>query len=39
MQTIAKLTEEGKFNGYVAHEFGPKNGVESIRKAVLLCDV
>ncbi len=39
MQAIAKLTEEGKFNGYVAHEFGPKNGIESLRKAVLLCDV
>jgi len=39
MRTVAKLTEEGKFTGYVAHEFSPKNGVESLRKAVLLCDV
>ena len=39
MRTIAKLTEEGKFSGYVAHEFSPKNGVDSLRKAVLLCDV
>ncbi len=39
MQAIAKLTAEGKYDGYVAHEFSPKNGLESIRKAVLLCDV
>ena len=39
MRTIAKLQEEGKYDGYVAHEFGPKHGVESLRKAVLLCDV
>ncbi|HPA16116.1 MAG TPA: TIM barrel protein [Verrucomicrobiae bacterium] len=39
MQTIAKLTEEGKFSGYVAHEFSPKKGVESLKQAVLLCDV
>ncbi len=39
MRAIAKLQEEGKYDGYVAHEFSPKNGVESLRKAVLLCDV
>ena len=39
MRAIAQLQEEGKFNGYVAHEFGPKNGIESLRKAVQLCDV
>ncbi len=39
MRAIAQLTEEGKYNGYVAHEFGPKNGVESLRQAVQLCDV
>jgi len=39
MRTIAQLQEEGKYDGYVAHEFSPKNGVESLRKAVLLCDV
>jgi hydroxypyruvate isomerase len=39
MRAIAKLQEEGKYAGYVAHEFSPKNGVESLRKAVLLCDV
>ncbi|MDD4101438.1 MAG: TIM barrel protein [Kiritimatiellae bacterium] len=39
MRTIAKLTEQGKFNGYVAHEFTPKNGTDSLRQAVRLCDV
>jgi hydroxypyruvate isomerase len=39
MRAIAKLTEEGKYNGYVVHEFGPKNGVESVKQAVELCDV
>ncbi len=39
MRTIAQLQEQGKYEGYVAHEFGPKNGVESLRQAVLLCDV
>ena len=39
MRVIARLTEQGKFNGYVAHEFSPKHGVESLRKAVELCDV
>ena len=39
MRAIAQLREEGKFTGYVAHEFGPKHGIESLRKAVLLCDV
>lgn len=39
MRTIAKLTEAGKFSGYVAHEFSPKQGLESLREAVQLCDV
>ena len=39
MRAIAKLTDEGKYKGYVAHEFGPKKGVESLREAVRLCDV
>ena len=39
MRTIAKLTEEGKYAGYVAHEFVPKHDVESLRRAVQLCDV
>ena len=39
MRVIAKLMADGKYDGYVAHEFSPKNGVESLRRAVQLCDV
>ena len=39
MRAIAQLQEEGKFDGYVAHEFGPKRGLDSLRAAVRLCDV
>jgi len=39
MRTIAKLQEEGKYDGYVVHEFGAKNGIESLRKAIQVCDV
>jgi len=39
MRTIAQLTDEGKFNGYVAHEFGAKKGLDSLRHAIQLCDV
>ena len=39
MEVIAKLTEEGKYNGYVAHEFGPKHKFDSLRQAVEVCDV
>ena len=39
MRAIAQLQEEGKYNGYVAHEFKPKDGMGSLRKAVQLCDV
>lgn len=39
MRTIAKLMEDEKFKGYVAHEFSPKKGVDSLRNAVRLCDV
>jgi len=39
MRAIAQLTDEGKFNGYVAHEFGPKHGLDSLRRAIQLCDV
>ncbi len=39
MRTIAKLQEEGKYDGYVAHEFSPKHGFDSLRRAVQLCDV
>ena len=39
MRTIAKLAEAGKYDGYVAHEFGPRHGVDSLRSAFRLCDV
>jgi hypothetical protein len=39
MRVIAKLTDEGKYAGYVAHEFSPKHGADSLRKAIELCDV
>jgi hydroxypyruvate isomerase len=39
MRAIAKLQEEGKYDGYVVHEFGPKNGIESVKKAIQICDV
>ncbi len=39
MKAIAKLQEEGKFDGYVAHEFGPKHRYDSVREAVKICDV
>lgn len=28
-----------KFKGYLAHEFGPKNKLESLAKAIRICDV
>lgn len=39
MKSIARLMDAGKFNGYVAHEFGAKKQFESLRHAVQLCDV
>ncbi len=39
MNAIAELQENGKYNGYVAHEFVPKHGMQSLKDAVLLCDV
>jgi hydroxypyruvate isomerase len=39
LRALAALQEEGKFDGYVAHEFSPKRGIESLRHAVELCDV
>jgi Hydroxypyruvate isomerase len=37
IRAIAQLQAEGKFDGYVAHEFVPKNGFDSLRKAFELC--
>jgi len=40
MKAIADLTAAGKYDGYVAHEYGPKrNALESLAKAVAICDV
>ncbi len=41
MRAIARLTEEGRYDGYVAHEFGAKskNKLDSLRHAVQVCDV
>ena len=39
MRAIANLTDAGKFSGYVAHEFQPKNGMASLQHAAQLCDV
>ena len=41
MNAVAKLTESGHFNGFVAHEFSSKkkDKWESMRNAVQLCDV
>ena len=39
MRTLAKLTEAGLYDGYVAHEFVPKHEVDSLRRAFQLCDV
>ena len=36
MRAIADL----KFEGYVAHEYGPKKDpLESLKKAIAICDV
>ncbi len=39
MKAIAELQDQGKYDGYVAHEFVPINGMQSLKDAVLLCDV
>ncbi|MCK5802822.1 MAG: hydroxypyruvate isomerase, partial [Lentisphaeria bacterium] len=40
MQAIAELSDQGKFNGYVGHEFVPKRDpLTSLAEAFTLCDV
>lgn len=39
LKAIAELQDQGKYNGFVAHEFVPKKGMESLKDAVQLCDV
>ena len=36
---IMRAIKETGFKGFVAHEFRPKNGVQSLRDAVKICDV
>ena len=36
---IMKAIVETGYKGFVAHEFLPKNGIQSLRDAVILCDV
>ena len=36
---VIKAIKETGYKGFVAHEFLPKNGVQSLREAVKLCDV
>jgi len=36
---IMRAIKETGFTGFVAHEFLPKNGIQSLRDAVILCDV
>lgn len=39
MRAIAKLQDEGKYDGYVAHEFSPKHKMASVKQAIDVCDV
>jgi hydroxypyruvate isomerase len=39
MRAIADLQEQGKYHGYVAHEFSPKNKWASLIQAIEVCDV
>ena len=40
MKAIADLMAAGKYDGYVAHEYGPRrNPLESLAKAIAICDV
>ena len=36
---VMKAIKDSGFKGFVAHEFTPKNGLQSLREAVKLCDV
>ncbi len=36
---VIKAIKETKFKGFLAHEFIPKNGIQSLRNAVQICDV
>lgn len=36
---VMQAIKETGFKGFVAHEFTPKNGLQSLREAVKICDV
>ena len=36
---VMRAIKETGYKGFVAHEFGPKNGLNSLREAVKICDV
>jgi hydroxypyruvate isomerase len=36
---VCQTLVDVKFKGFVAHEFGPKRGLESLAKAIQICDV
>lgn len=36
---VMRAIKETGFKGFVAHEFMPKNGIQSLREAVRICDV
>jgi len=36
---VMRAIKETGYKGFVAHEFSPKNGLQSLRAAVALCDV
>jgi hydroxypyruvate isomerase len=36
---VIQAIKDTGFKGFVAHEFLPKNGIQSLRDAVKLCDV
>ena len=36
---VMRAIKETGYKGFVAHEFLPKNGIQSLREAVKLCDV
>jgi hydroxypyruvate isomerase len=36
---IIKAIKDTGFNGFIAHEFSPKKGLESLRNGIKICDV
>jgi len=38
-RAVADLTAQGKYDGYFAHEFSPKNGLQSLKEAYEICNV